>query len=43
MKGTDGMDDSLKKRLEDALTHYDRVIFLYQPSEELYIECVKEH
>lgn len=32
------MDDSLKKCMENALAHYDRVLFLYQSSKELCIE-----
>lgn len=38
MKGTEGMDDSLKKCMENALANYDRVVFLYQSSKELCIE-----
>lgn len=34
MKGTNGMEDSFEKWLENALAHYDKVIFLYQFSEE---------
>lgn len=32
------MDASFKKSLENALKHYDKVIFLYQPSKELCTE-----
>lgn len=32
------MNDTLKKRLETALAHYDKVIFLYQLSQESCIE-----
>ncbi len=38
MKGTERMDDSLKKWLENALAQYDKIIFLYQPSRKLCIE-----
>ena len=38
MKVAEGMDDSLKKWLKNALAHYDRVVFLYQSSKELYSE-----
>lgn len=34
MKGTNGMDDSFEKWLENALAHYEKVIFLYQFPEE---------
>lgn len=33
MEGIGGMEDSLKRWLEDALVHYDRVVFLYQFSQ----------
>lgn len=38
MNGTNNMDDSFKEWLENALAHYDKVVFLYQPSKELCIE-----
>ena len=34
------MDDSFKKWLENALAHYDRVVFLYHLSKESCIELV---
>ncbi len=40
MKGTEYMDDYFKEWLENALVHYDRVVFLYQPSEALSIELM---
>lgn len=38
MKVTNSMDDFFDKQLENALAHYDKVIFLYQLSEESYSE-----
>lgn len=38
MKGAGNMDDSFKKWLEEALAHYDKVVFLYHLSKEL---CIK--
>lgn len=32
------MDHSFEKWLENALAHYDRVVFLYQPSQESCVE-----
>lgn len=35
------MEDTLEKWLESVLKHYDKVVFLYRISEELYIELRK--
>lgn len=41
MKGTDDMDYSIKKWLGNALADYDRVVFLYQLSQESCAELKK--